>query len=514
MGRKFICGKGSLEYDSGKKMAKLALDYSHNISNGWSQTGMSFTDSEGIDYSGSKVLNIELYYNPKDYKEGDITVKVDSQDVFQEQMSAILGGKGVKQKNGMMQVDLSFEINSQYAKTEKPQTLMVVFAGNNTDFKGNIYIKKIELAKEREEKYLVNSTKKVKSNVSLSDEGSALKINGTNIDYDKTVQIADSEADENTIATYQYLSTVGKSTSTIYGHMNDTCYKAGSDEFTSSDTKDITGSISGIVGFESADSFSDYADKYNKQHKKEKQLNPEVKADCIKGAALLTNEAIKEGAIITLGSHMPNFSMSIKNKGDKFDHTYDAYDFGGSTFNETTGDCMNEIMPGGKYNEIYTAYLDTIVDYAKQVEGTILYRPFHENTGSWFWWGADFCEPEVFKNVYRYTEEYIESQGVHNILYVYSTGTEPSKQTEVEERYPGDEYVDIIGFDTYDLNPISDEESKKLTGGSSNTGSQNQGSTGAAGVNGAAVLTVAQHQVLIMEEVPTDTHSRQTLKRQ
>ena len=93
-------------------MAKLALDYSHNISNGWSQTGMSFTDSEGIDYSGSKVLNIELYYNPKDYKEGDITVKVDSQDVFQEQMSAILGGKGVKQKNGMMQVDLSFEINS------------------------------------------------------------------------------------------------------------------------------------------------------------------------------------------------------------------------------------------------------------------------------------------------------------------------------------------------------------------------------------------------------------------
>lgn len=52
--------------------------------------------------------------------------------------------------------------------------------------------------------------------------------------------------------------------------MNDTCYKAGSDEFTSSDTKDITGSISGIVGFESADSFSDYADKYNKQRQERK----------------------------------------------------------------------------------------------------------------------------------------------------------------------------------------------------------------------------------------------------
>ena len=102
-----------------RKWQNLHQTIHHNISNGWSQTGMSFTDSEGIDYSGSKVLNIELYYNPKDYKEGDITVKVDSQDVFQEQMSAILGGKGVKQKNGMMQVDLSFEINSN---TEVPKT--------------------------------------------------------------------------------------------------------------------------------------------------------------------------------------------------------------------------------------------------------------------------------------------------------------------------------------------------------------------------------------------------------
>lgn len=148
VGQEIHMPEGSLEYDSGKKMAKLALDYSHNISNGWSQTGMSFTDSEGIDYSGSKVLNIELYYNPKDYKEGDITVKVDSQDVFQEQMSAILGGKGVKQKNGMMQVDLSFEINSQYAKTEKPQTLMVVLQVTIQTLKETSILRRLNLQKK------------------------------------------------------------------------------------------------------------------------------------------------------------------------------------------------------------------------------------------------------------------------------------------------------------------------------------------------------------------------------
>ena len=68
---------------------------------------------------------------------------------------------------------------------------------------------------------------------------------------------------------------------------------------------------------------------------------------------------------------------------------------------------MNQILPGGQYNEVFNAYLDMIADYADKVDRAILFRPLHENTGSWFWWGAAFCDAETYKNVYRYTVEYL-----------------------------------------------------------------------------------------------------------
>ena len=115
--------------------------------------------------------------------------------------------------------------------------------------------------------------------------------------------------------------------------------------------------------------------------------------------------------------------------------------------------------PGGAYHERFNAYLDMVAEYAHQVDGTILFRPFHENTGSWFWWGKAFCEPETYKSVFKYTVEYLrDEKDVHNILYVYGPGSEAATLAEYEERYPGDAYVDMVGFDTYDSNPVTDEE--------------------------------------------------------
>lgn len=88
------------------------------------------------------------------------------------------------------------------------------------------------------------------------------------------------------------------------------------------------------------------------------------------------------------------------------------------------------------------------------MEGSVLFRPFHENTGSWFWWGAGFCTEETYKELYRYTVSYLrDEKNIHNILYVYSPGSEFTSAAEFEERYPGDEYVDIVGFDMYYRNP-------------------------------------------------------------
>jgi mannan endo-1,4-beta-mannosidase len=120
---------------------------------------------------------------------------------------------------------------------------------------------------------------------------------------------------------------------------------------------------------------------------------------------------------------------------------------------------MNEILPGGIYSDMYNAYLDMIADFAKQVDGAILFRPFHENTGSWFWWGADLCDAEQYKNVYRYTVEYLrDTKNVHNILYVYGPSSDAESTEQYAERYPGDAYVDMVGFDMYDADPVSDED--------------------------------------------------------
>ena len=120
---------------------------------------------------------------------------------------------------------------------------------------------------------------------------------------------------------------------------------------------------------------------------------------------------------------------------------------------------MNQILPGGAYNEVYNAYLDMIADYASQVDGTIMFRPFHEATGSWFWWGAAFCDAETYKSVYKYTVEYLrDEKDVHNMLYLYGPGSEASSVEEYATRYPGDGYVDLVGFDMYDSDPVDDQE--------------------------------------------------------
>ena len=70
----------------------------------------------------------------------------------------------------------------------------------------------------------------------------------------------------------------------------------------------------------------------------------------------------------------------------------------------------------------------------------ILWRPLHEASGGWFWWGAE--GPETYIKLYQYlyhtlTEEY----GLNNLIWVWN-GQSP-------DWYPGDDYVDIVGVDIY-----------------------------------------------------------------
>lgn len=78
----------------------------------------------------------------------------------------------------------------------------------------------------------------------------------------------------------------------------------------------------------------------------------------------------------------------------------------------------------------------------------LLFRPFHEHSGSWFWWGKDFCSPKEYIALWKFTQKKLHDLGVHHLLYIYSPDY-VSSLDDYLERYPGDDCIDIWGLDYY-----------------------------------------------------------------
>lgn len=86
------------------------------------------------------------------------------------------------------------------------------------------------------------------------------------------------------------------------------------------------------------------------------------------------------------------------------------------------------------------AHIADELEIFKERDIPILWRPFHEVEGTWFWWGAQ--GGEVARELYLLMYDYfVNERKLHNLLWVWSSPT--------RESYPGDEYVDIIGWDIY-----------------------------------------------------------------
>ena len=127
----------------------------------------------------------------------------------------------------------------------------------------------------------------------------------------------------------------------------------------------------------------------------------------------------------------------------------------GKTAWDTSIHTIAQILPRAAYHSAYKKYLDAIASYLITLKGDkgeaipLLFRPFHELTGTWFWWGKNTSNATDFKTLWRFTIDYLRNQkGLHNLLIVYSTSDFKTGK-EFLERYPGDSYADILGFDTY-----------------------------------------------------------------
>ena len=111
---------------------------------------------------------------------------------------------------------------------------------------------------------------------------------------------------------------------------------------------------------------------------------------------------------------------------------------------DTNFDITKALTEGTFEKSIIDADLAKITDYLKLVHAKnipVLWRPLHEASGGWFWWGSK--GPEACKALWRYMFEYFQNEGLNNLIWIWTM------EENDADWYPGDEYVDIIGRDYY-----------------------------------------------------------------
>lgn len=123
-------------------------------------------------------------------------------------------------------------------------------------------------------------------------------------------------------------------------------------------------------------------------------------------------------------------------------------------------------VPGYIVQKRWQRTLDRVADTLLELQEAgvvVLWRPFHEMNGGWFWWCArrsddSWTSQEEFIALWKHMQRHFEKRGIENLLWVYS----PAVQTDAGQRpadfyYPGDDVVDVVALDWYsdDLNDLN-----------------------------------------------------------
>ncbi len=137
---------------------------------------------------------------------------------------------------------------------------------------------------------------------------------------------------------------------------------------------------------------------------------------------------------------------------------------GGSAWDISSDSVVASIIPGGVNHQKYIGWLDKTAAFLGSLvdaEGKpvpVIFRPFHEHTGNWFWWGQNHCTTEEYVALWQFTFDYlVKHKNLHNLLFAYSASGDFVTSKEYLERYPGDDYVDVIGFDYYQFSDAGRE---------------------------------------------------------
>jgi len=244
--------------------------------------------------------------------------------------------------------------------------------------------------------------------------------------------LVDSLATTATLNLFSNLKTLAKD-KVLFGHQESTAYGVGWTHEginIQSDIEKVCGDFPAVYGWDIGN------------------IGKRTNNDCIPFSHMkkLIIDAFERGGINTISSHMHN------------PHT-------GKEYGDVTPS-VTQILPGGSHHKSYIEKLDLIADFIADlkskdgVSAPIIFRPFHEHNGDWFWWGKGPATEEEYIQLWRFTVDYFRNEKeIHNLLYAFSPArsrmTYPLTASEYLYGYPGDEYVDVLGLDNYfDLDGI------------------------------------------------------------
>ena len=151
----------------------------------------------------------------------------------------------------------------------------------------------------------------------------------------------------------------------------------------------------------------------------------------------------KRGGLVTISWHMDNPVTDS------------------TAWDRTAGNVVQKILVDSLMQKKYLKWLDRGAEFLNQLEDEkgrkipILFRPFHECNIEAFWWSPQSCSDEEYIALWKLTFNYLAKQKkMYQLLWVYSPYDIETTE-ELGARYPGDEYVDIIGYERYQLGALT-----------------------------------------------------------
>ena len=233
-------------------------------------------------------------------------------------------------------------------------------------------------------------------------------------------QTADKLATVRTVALWQNLQ---RGKTTLFGHQDDRAYGVGWNHIDGgSDIRLVSGQYPAVYGWDLGHLELDSARNLDGVSFRDVQR--------------WIRQTYRDGAVHSISWHARN-------------------PLNGTSAWDTTHGTVASVLPGGSHHELYKQWLDKLARFFRGLRDDagrpipVLFRPFHELTGNWFWWCRNACTAAEFKQLWRFTFQYLtEEKGIHHLLWVYNTA-DFSGEAQFMERYPGNDVVDMLSFDLY-----------------------------------------------------------------